>query len=79
MAIAGVVLIVLALGFLSFVNGLYTRHDAEVNAERARAGLPPVSNTVQGATPLIGALLAVGGSMMALGVVLLAGSKAVLF
>lgn len=78
MAIVGLVFIVLSVGFLGYVNSLYAAHDREVAAERARAGLGPLTPTA-GATPLVGAFLALGGAGTALGVVLVALSAAILF
>lgn len=77
MAIAGVIFIALSIGFLVYINSLYVAHDREVAAERARAGLGPLPETV-GAPPLVGAFLALGGAGTALGVVLVALSAAVL-
>lgn len=78
MAVVGVVLIVLSVGFLFYIDSLYKAHDQEVAAERASAGLAPLPATT-GATPLVGAFLALGGAGTALGVVLLGLSAAILF
>lgn len=77
-AIAGVVIIVLSVLFLGYILGVHTRHDEEMNAERARAGLPPIAGP-KGAPALVGAFLAVAGGGFALGTVLLAFSYIVLF
>lgn len=78
MAIVGVVFTALSIGFLAYVNSLYGAHDREIAAERAKAGLGPLPST-EGATPLVGAFLALGGAGTALGLVLVALSAAILF
>ena len=76
MAIVGVVFLALSIAFLAYILQLYSTHDAEIAAERAKAGLGPVGPTT-GATPLVGAFLALGGSGIAIGSVLLIASQIV--
>lgn len=76
MAIVGVLLLALSIGFLAYILRLYSTHDAEVAAERAQAGLGPAAAT-SGATPLVGAFLALGGVGIALGSLLLVASQIV--
>lgn len=76
MAIVGVVLLGLSIAFLAYILQLYTAHDADVAAERGQAGLGPAAPTA-GATPLVGAFLALGGAGIAVGSVLLIASQIV--
>jgi hypothetical protein len=68
--IAAAVFFAAGLGVLGFVSSREAGHDREVDAERARAGLPPRALAVATGN-LTGGVLAGGGALMGVGLLLL--------
>lgn len=68
--IAAAVALAAGLGIIFSVRGVESRHDQAVDAERARAGLPPRHLDV-GVGNLTGATLAGGGSLIGVALLLL--------